>query len=245
MPTNSVAINIKRIRDSKGISQENMAQALCVTTQVVSNWENGETQVDIDTLMSIAKFLKVEVSEIIYGERPIEQNEMPKKQRIKRAVIYLIICAVIIPLTIALNNFFNYYRIETFRLYECLVYWLLAFPILYLVIGATVASVISIWADLQLNSIKARKYVLIFSCAVICLYILISLVWSLGLVDIGIVGVWLFNNFGMFVLPGFLMFLALNGEKESIRKSKKIVFAITVSLAVIFAAILLLKAASY
>lgn len=242
---NSIAINIKKTREIKSISQENMAQALKVTTKDISNWEDGIKQIDIDELVAIAAFLKVDVSELIYGDEHIGENEMPKKQRIKRAVIYLIICAIIIPLTIALNSWFNYYRIETFRLYECLVFWILAFPIMYIVIGATIASAISIWEDLQLKSTKARKYLLEFSCAVICLYILINLVWSLGLVGIGIISVWIINNTALFVLPGFMTFLALNGEKEEIRKSKKIVFAITISMAVIFAAILLIKAASY
>lgn len=242
---NSIAINIKKTREIESISQENMAQALKVTTKDISNWEDGIKQIDINELVAIAAFLKVDASELIYGDEHIGENEMPKKQRIKRAVIHLIICAVLIPLTIALNSWFNYYRIETFRLYECLVFWILAFPLLYLVIGATVASVISVWADLQLKSNKARKWLLVFSCAVICLYILINLAWSLGLAQIWMISTWLLNNASIFILPGFLIFLALNGEKEEIKKHRNIAFGITTSWAVIFAAILLLKAASY
>lgn len=59
--------NIKLFRERKNITQAELADKLCVTRQAVSNWENGKTEPDIDTLNKIASVLDVTVEELIYG----------------------------------------------------------------------------------------------------------------------------------------------------------------------------------
>ena len=66
---NQVGKNIKRFREKKKITQEEMAQALFITRQAVSNWENGKTEPDIDTMQKIADFLNITMEELIYGEK--------------------------------------------------------------------------------------------------------------------------------------------------------------------------------
>ena len=41
---NSIGKNIKRLRISKGDTQENIADALNISCQAVSKWENGVSQ---------------------------------------------------------------------------------------------------------------------------------------------------------------------------------------------------------
>lgn len=62
-----VGKNIKRYRTEKGMTQDELAEVLCVTRQAVSNWENEKTQPDIETLNRIAETLGVTVEELIYG----------------------------------------------------------------------------------------------------------------------------------------------------------------------------------
>lgn len=64
-----VGENIKRFREEKNISQSEIADKLSVTRQAVSNWENGKTEPDIDTLHKIADILGVSIEELIYGEK--------------------------------------------------------------------------------------------------------------------------------------------------------------------------------
>ncbi len=66
---NQVGKNIKKFREKKKVTQDEMAQALFVTRQAISNWENGKTEPDIDTLQKIADYLKVTMEELIYGEK--------------------------------------------------------------------------------------------------------------------------------------------------------------------------------
>lgn len=63
-----VAKNIKKLRQEKQLSQEQLAEQLHVTRQAISNWENGKTQPDVDTLTQIADVFDVSVERIIYGK---------------------------------------------------------------------------------------------------------------------------------------------------------------------------------
>ena len=49
--------NIKRIRKSKGLSQEELAIKLNVVRQTVSKWENGLSVPDSDMLIFICQFI--------------------------------------------------------------------------------------------------------------------------------------------------------------------------------------------
>ena len=59
--------NIKEIRKSKGLSQEELAIKLNVVRQTVSKWENGLSVPDSDMLISISEVLETPVS-ILLGE---------------------------------------------------------------------------------------------------------------------------------------------------------------------------------
>ncbi len=57
--------NIKTIRRSKGLSQEELAVKLNVVRQTVSKWENGLSVPDSDMLISISEVLETPVSTLL------------------------------------------------------------------------------------------------------------------------------------------------------------------------------------
>ena len=63
--------NIKAIRRSKGLSQEELAIKLHVVRQTISKWENGLSVPDADILISISDVLEVPVSTLL-GETVVE-----------------------------------------------------------------------------------------------------------------------------------------------------------------------------
>lgn len=63
--------NMKTIRKSKGLSQEELAVKLNVVRQTVSKWENGLSVPDSDMLISISEVLETPVSTLL-GENVIE-----------------------------------------------------------------------------------------------------------------------------------------------------------------------------
>lgn len=59
--------NLKRIRKSKGLSQEELAIKLNIVRQTVSKWENGLSVPDSDMLITLADELDTSVS-VLLGE---------------------------------------------------------------------------------------------------------------------------------------------------------------------------------
>ena len=65
--------NIKAIRKSKGLSQEELAIKLNVVRQTISKWEQGLSVPDSDMLISISEVLETSVSTFL-GETVIESK---------------------------------------------------------------------------------------------------------------------------------------------------------------------------
>ena len=65
--------NIKSIRKSKGLSQEEFAIKLNVVRQTVSKWERGLSVPDSDMLLSISEVLQTPVS-VLLGETVQEKE---------------------------------------------------------------------------------------------------------------------------------------------------------------------------
>lgn len=63
--------NIKAIRKSKGLSQEELAIKLNVVRQTISKWEQGLSVPDSDMLISISELLETPVSTLL-GETVVE-----------------------------------------------------------------------------------------------------------------------------------------------------------------------------
>ena len=65
--------NIKAIRKSKGLTQEELAIKLNVVRQTISKWERGLSVPDSDMLISISEVLETPVSTLL-GENVIESK---------------------------------------------------------------------------------------------------------------------------------------------------------------------------
>ncbi|MBR0510860.1 MAG: helix-turn-helix domain-containing protein [Clostridia bacterium] len=73
---------IRQMRTNKGVTQEELANALNVSNQAVSRWETGITMPDINLLPSIALFFGVTIDEI-FNPTPEE-----KLERLRRRFYY-------------------------------------------------------------------------------------------------------------------------------------------------------------
>ena len=80
--------NIKKLRTQKDITQEQLAERLHVTRQAVSNWENGKTQPDVETLSMLAECFEISVEELIYGkkEEPAKEKRVVIEKTIKKGL---------------------------------------------------------------------------------------------------------------------------------------------------------------
>ena len=73
MSSSTIGSRIKAIRESAGVSEARLAEAVGVTQQTVSRWESGHVELRVFQLMKIASALRVDVAEII----------CPKPRRVK------------------------------------------------------------------------------------------------------------------------------------------------------------------
>ena len=80
----SIGANIRQFRTEKGLSQEEMAAALFVTRQTVSNYETGRSQPDLDMLQQISTVLDVELVWLLYGK-----PESPSRRQKRRTAVLL------------------------------------------------------------------------------------------------------------------------------------------------------------
>lgn len=81
--------NIKTIRKSKGLSQEELAVKLNVVRQTISKWEQGLSVPDADMLISISEALETPVSTLLGENAPEAKPDDLKAVSEKLEVINL------------------------------------------------------------------------------------------------------------------------------------------------------------
>lgn len=76
------AENFKEIRNKRNITQEQLAETLCVSRQTISKWESGMGYPETEKLLSIAKELNVSLdylfSERCHMVRPVSSKRVSK-----------------------------------------------------------------------------------------------------------------------------------------------------------------------
>ena len=71
---------LQQLRKQKGLTQEELAQALWVSRTAVSKWESGRGYPSIDSLKQIAKFFHVTIDELLSGEDVLTIAEEDQKE---------------------------------------------------------------------------------------------------------------------------------------------------------------------
>ena len=61
-----ISRNLKHYRKKRGLSQEALAEKLCVTRQAVSQWETDRSYPDLDTVVRLADVLGTDVNALLY-----------------------------------------------------------------------------------------------------------------------------------------------------------------------------------
>ena len=75
-----IGIFLKELRKEKGLTQEQLAEVLNVSSRTVSRWETGSNMPDISMLVEIADFYDVSIPEIVQGERESENMNKETKE---------------------------------------------------------------------------------------------------------------------------------------------------------------------
>lgn len=65
---------LKKLRESKGFSQEDVAKKIGVTRQAVCKWENDKSYPDIDNLILLSEMYNVTLDELIKGNQSFKEK---------------------------------------------------------------------------------------------------------------------------------------------------------------------------
>ncbi len=101
---------IENLRKEKGLTQQDLADILSVSNQVVSKWEGGRNLPDIAIQRVICDTFNITMEELHAGERDIKKRNKTKKIR-KENKIFSIALMCIVPVMV----FFVVYFIINFR----------------------------------------------------------------------------------------------------------------------------------
>ena len=73
-----VGKTIAMLRQSKGMTQQQLAAAMNVSHQAVSKWENGAALPDIQTLVELTRLFGVTIEQLLSGSIPTNHEEEPQ-----------------------------------------------------------------------------------------------------------------------------------------------------------------------
>lgn len=199
---------LQELRKSRGLTQEELAEALFVSRTAISKWESGRGYPSIDSLKEISKYFSVSIDELLTGEKLISIAEKENKSNIQKMCNLLtgivdLFSFILIVLPLYPNpingdiysvNLFAYTETTSFNR---MLYWIM---FLALVLVGAVKIIIT---QFELN--KGQKIVTAFSIVLSILVILfLAMTREAYAVTIA---------FFLFVVKGILLFKHIKSEK--------------------------------
>ena len=80
---------LQELRKSRGMTQEELAQALFVSRTAISKWESGRGYPSIDSLKEISRFFSVTIDELICSEEMLSAAEDEKRAFVSRYLAFI------------------------------------------------------------------------------------------------------------------------------------------------------------
>ena len=74
---------IKRLRENKKLTQDELAQKIFVSNKTISKWENGHGLPDISLMEPLAKALNISVIELFSGNEVRNQNRSSNMKKVQ------------------------------------------------------------------------------------------------------------------------------------------------------------------
>ena len=81
---------LQELRKRRGLTQEELAQALYVSRTAISKWESGRGYPGVDSLKAIAAFFAVSIDDLLSGDAllTIAQEEGKRREKRMRTVVF-------------------------------------------------------------------------------------------------------------------------------------------------------------
>ena len=73
---------LQELRKSRGLTQEELAEAVYVSRTAVSKWESGRGYPSIDSLKQLARYFSISVDELLSGEKLLSIAEKENREQL-------------------------------------------------------------------------------------------------------------------------------------------------------------------
>jgi len=80
---------LQELRKNRGLTQEELAEALFVSRTAISKWESGRGYPNIDSLKELANFFSVTIDELLSGDKLLSVVEQENKYHIRAMCDFL------------------------------------------------------------------------------------------------------------------------------------------------------------
>ena len=133
---------LQELRKNKGLTQEELAEALYVSRTAISKWESGRGYPNIDSLKEISNYFSVSIDDLLSGDKLISIAQNENKLNIRK--IYSLFFGIIDIFSILLvllplypNNIEGYiYSVSLFQYAQTpifrAIYWILFISLIVL-----------------------------------------------------------------------------------------------------------------
>ena len=108
---------IAEIRKEHNLTQEGLAEICNVTRQTISNWENGKSYPDLETLVLISDTFDVSLDAMLKGDRKMV-SEITKEQKHGKHFAIKVIVAALITVLIVLGGIYYSESHESYIPYD-------------------------------------------------------------------------------------------------------------------------------
>ena len=157
---------LQELRKKRGLTQEELAEALYVSRTAISKWESGRGYPNIDSLKEISNFFSVSIDDLLSSDTVLSIAEKENKSNIRNVCDLLFgmvdICAfLLIVLPLYPNNMDGFVYSVNLIVYTQSISWILAiYWILF--IALMVSGVIKVLL-VQMKLAKGQKIITISS----------------------------------------------------------------------------------
>ncbi len=118
----NISKQLKSYRKKFNLSQEELAEIIHVSRPTISNWENGKSYPDLQSLLLLSDYFKISLDELVKGDVVSMKNELENKEMDKSTYKMLGFLFLTL-LTTPLAKYIGWYFLIPFGIFWAISMW--------------------------------------------------------------------------------------------------------------------------
>jgi transcriptional regulator with XRE-family HTH domain len=118
----NISKQLKSYRKKFNLSQEDLADIIHVSRPTISNWENGKSYPDLQSLLLLSDYFKISLDELVKGDVVNMKNELVNKE-MDKATYKMLGFLFLTLLTTPLAKYIGWYFFIPFGIFWAISMW--------------------------------------------------------------------------------------------------------------------------